>query len=80
MVDTDANASVNVKSVPQRRGGTSYGIDPEMNPASVVISPRGVLDESGVIAGCVGTGMVNDASTELLNLLARELRRQFERI
>jgi hypothetical protein len=76
---TDADAKVEVKVVPQRRGGIRYGVDPGLNPDSVVIWPGGRFRD-GVIAGRIGTGMVNPASTELLNLFGREIRRQFKRI
>jgi hypothetical protein len=75
---TDRDAKVEVKVIPQRRGGIRYGIDPGLNPDSVVIWPGGVFGKSCVIAGQIGTGMINPASMELLNLFAREMRRQFK--
>lgn len=77
---TDANVNVEMEVVPQRRGGTRYGIDPGLNPESVVIWPGGVFEDSCVIAGQIGTAMMNPTSMQLLNLFAREIRRQFKRI
>ena len=77
---TDADAKVEVRAVPQRRGGTRYGIDPGSNPESVVIWPGGVFEDSCIITGRVGTGVINSASMELFNLFAREIRRQFRQI
>jgi len=77
---TDANAKVQIEVVPQRRGGTRYGIDPGLNPESLVIWPGGIFEESCVIAGQVGTAKMNHISIELANLVAREIRRQFKRI
>ena len=77
---TDANVKVEMEVVPQRRGGTRYGIDPGLNPESVVIWPGGVFKDSCVIAGQIGTSMINPTSMELLNLFARAIRRQFKRI
>ena len=77
---TDGGANVEVKGVPQRRGGIRYGIDPGLNPESVVIWPGGVFKDSCVIAGQIGTAMMNPTSMELLNLFKREIRRQFKRI
>jgi len=77
---TDANTKVQVEVVPQRHGGTRYGIDPGLNPESVVIWPGGVFEKSCVIAGQVGTAMINPISTELVNLFARQIRRYFKRI
>jgi hypothetical protein len=77
---TKVGAKVKVEVVPQRRGGSRYGIDPGLNPESVVMWPGGVFKDRCVIAGRVGTGMINPASMELLNLFAREIHRQFRQI
>lgn len=88
---TGADAKVELEAVPQRRGGMRYGINPEQYPESVFMWPGGVFDGRAkwpggafegraVIAGRIGTGMVNPASMELLNLFAREIRRRFKLI
>jgi hypothetical protein len=77
---TDSGTNVEIKIVPQRRGGTRYGIDPGLNPESVVLWPGGVFEQSCVIAGQIGTAMLNPTALELVNLFAREIRRQFKRI
>ena len=51
-----------------------------MNPESVVFWPGGVFKDSCVIAGQIGTAMINPTAMELLNLFGREIRRQFKRI
>jgi hypothetical protein len=77
---TDADTKVEVEIVPQRRGGTRYGVDPGLNPKSVVIWPGGVFDNSCLIAGQIGTGIINPASLDFLNLFGREFRQRFKRI
>lgn len=88
---TDAHANVEIESVPQRRGGVRYGIDPGLNPESVVIWPGGVFEGhvkrpgreysgKAVIAGQIATAMFNPTSLELMNLFAREAKRHFTRI
>lgn len=77
---TDVSKYVEMKVVPQRRGGTRYGIDPGLNPESVVLWPGGIFEQSCVIAGQVGTATINPTSMELVNLFAREIRHQFKRI
>jgi hypothetical protein len=88
---TDADAHVEMKTVPQRRGGTRYGVDPGLNPESVVLWPGGVFEghmkwrggefEGGaVIGGQIATAMFNPTSLELMKLFAHEARRQFTRI
>jgi hypothetical protein len=56
---TDRDARVEVEAIPQRRGGIRYSIDPGLNPESVVIWPGGVFEQSCVIDGKIGTGMIN---------------------
>ena len=80
-----------VRAVSQRRGGIRYAIDNELNPESVFIWPGGGFDGRAkwpgggfegraVIAGQIGTGMINPISMELMNLFTREIRKQFKRI
>jgi hypothetical protein len=76
----DAEAKVEVETVPQRRGGTRYSIDPRLNPESVVVWPGGVFNEAAVIAGQFATAMTNSTSMELQGMFVREIRRQFKRI
>jgi hypothetical protein len=77
---TDNRAQIEVKAVPQRHGAIRYGIDPGLNPESVVFWPGGVFEDSCVIAGQIGTAMINPTSMEVLNLFTREIRRQFKRM
>jgi hypothetical protein len=77
---TDVSKKVEMKVVPQRRGGTRYGIDPGLNPESVVLWPGGLCGNSVLVAGQVGTAMFNPFSLELANLFTREIRRRFKRI
>lgn len=88
---TDAHTEVEIETVPQRRGGVRYGVDPGLNPESVVLWPGGVFEGhvkwrggefngGAVIDGQLATAMFNPTSIELLNLFALEARRQFKRI
>jgi hypothetical protein len=88
---TDADATVSIKTVPQHRGGVRYGVDPGLKPESVVLWPGGVFEGhikwrggefngGAVIDGQIATAMFNPTSMELMNLFAREAKRQFKRI
>jgi hypothetical protein len=77
---TDAHSEIIVKSVPQRRGGVRYGIDPGLNPESVIVWPGGNFDRSTLIAGQIGTGVINPESTKLFNLFIQVFRKRFNRI
>lgn len=74
---TDADSTIRVAAVPQRRGGMRYRIDPALNPESVVMWPGGVYGESCIIAGQFATVMSNKTSLELQVLLSRALRERF---
>jgi hypothetical protein len=74
------DVQVNVESIPQRRGGIRYAIDQRINPQSVIFSGGGVYEDSCVIDGNVGTCNDDPVSNEIVNLFAREIRRQFTRI
>lgn len=88
---TVANKQVEIKTIPQRRGGVRYGIDPESNPESVFFWPGGVFEGRlkwpggsfegrAVIAGQIGTGMINPTSLELMKMFVRTIRNQFKKI
>jgi len=77
---TDATANIQFEVVPQRRGGTRFGIDPGTNPASVVLWPGGRFDNSCIVAGKISTTMANSVSMQLMNLFTREIKRRFKRI
>ena len=70
---------VQVREVPQRRGGLMYAIDQRLNPTSVSFRPGGVFGDA-VIAGQLGTATDDPVSAELLTRFVREIRRQFKRI
>lgn len=76
----DPDAKISIESVPQRRGGTRYAIDQRLNPHTVSFSGGGVYQESCVIDGNVGTCTDDSTSIDLVNVFAREVRRQFKRI
>jgi hypothetical protein len=69
-----------VRSVPQRRGGTKYAIDQRENPETIVIRPGGVLSDTVVIAGSLGTVSEDPASLELFALFRTKVRSRFSPI
>jgi hypothetical protein len=88
---TDVDRRVEIKSYPQRRGGVRYGIDPESNPDSVFLWPGGVFEGRlkwpggafegcAVIAGQIGTGMINPKSLELMKIFTQAIHEQFKKV
>ena len=76
----DPKSKVNVRRIPQRRGGVKYAIDQLKNPKSVVISAGGEYREEALIAGQIGTVSSDKDSLALLDVFAYELRKRFIKI
>jgi len=88
---TRADSRIKVESVPQRRGGTRFSVDAELNPESVVLQPGGVFEGiarwpgrsyegRAVVAGQIGTATPNEVSLELAKQFAVAIRKRFIRI
>jgi hypothetical protein len=75
-----ANRQINVREVPQRRGGVKYAIDQVQNPATVVMRPGGRFGDVAVIAGQIGTAADDVSALELFKLFEREIKRRFSRV
>jgi hypothetical protein len=66
--------------VPQRRGGIKYAIDQLENPGSVVIRPGGILGESALIAGMVGTVHHDKKAESLFRAFSDTLKQDFIKV
>ncbi len=76
----DISESIDVREVPQRRGGVRYSIDQEMNPHTVGLTAGGSFGENVVISGQLGIGTGDARSDELAALLLREMKKRFSKI
>ncbi len=72
--------SIDVRPVPQRRGGTKYAVDQQENPKTIAFRPSGVFGENCLIDGQVGTISDDPNSLELFQLFLKEMRRQFTKV
>lgn len=72
--------SIEVRPVPQRRGGVKYAVDQTANPKTIAFRPGGVFDETCLIAGQVGTASDDSSSLELFQSFSKEIRHQFTKI
>jgi hypothetical protein len=61
-----SEATLQVREVPQRRGGIKYAVDQQLNPKSITMKPAGRYGDSAIIAGMVGTVHHDDSAEELL--------------
>ena len=69
-----------VRPVPQRRGDIKYAVDQAANQQTITFQPRGIFDDSCLIAGQAGT--ISDAtkSLELFRAFSKTMRNQFSKI
>lgn len=76
----DASTKVNVREVPQRRGGTKYAVDQLQNPKSIAFSPGGEFGYVAIIAGSVDTVSRDSHSLSLFTLVKKQVQKEFEYI
>jgi hypothetical protein len=74
------NDSIQVRPVPQQRGGVKYAVDQLANPTTIVFRPGGSFGERCLIAGQVGTASDNPSSIELFQAFSKEVRDRFSKI
>jgi ATP phosphoribosyltransferase regulatory subunit HisZ len=72
--------SIEVRPVPQQRGGVKYAVDQLANPTTIAFRPGGSFGERCLIAGEVGTTSDNPNSLELFQAFSKEVRHQFAKI
>ena len=70
-------ASLKVRAVAQRRGGTKFAVDQLENPGTVAFKPGGRHGAAAVIAGMVGSVHSDDIATDLLKAFCQALTRHF---
>lgn len=71
---------INVREVPQRRGGLRYSVDQQVNPHTVGLKAGGTYRENVVISGQLGLGTGDPRSDELAAILLREMKKRFTKI
>jgi hypothetical protein len=72
--------NVRVRTVPQRKGGIKFGIDPMENINTVVLRLGGSVENKRLISGDVSTTFTEKPAKEIFNLIAIAIRRSFKRI
>lgn len=76
----DSGSTVSTREVPQRKGGTRYGVDQVCNPRSVVLRPGRLVDERTLLAGQIGTASADPASVGLFSAFSGVVRKQFVKV
>ena len=73
----NAKSRLDIREVPQRRGGVKYAVDQRKNPKSIALNPGGEFDGGAIIEGQVGTVSRDSDSLSLFTLVSKELKREF---
>lgn len=72
---------IQVRPVPQRKGGIKYAVDQLVNPKTIAFHPGGVFQEGCLISGEISTAAPDDPdSMELMKLFLKAIRRQFTKV
>ena len=72
--------TIEVRPVPQRRGGVKYAVDQLTNPKTIAFRPGGTFGATCLIAGQVGTASDDPSSLELFQLFSKQTRHRFTKI
>lgn len=70
-------ASITIRPVPQRRGGTKYAIDQLENPHTITLGAGGIFQDKFIIEGQLGTVSKDPESSSLFQLFSRKMRGSF---
>jgi len=71
---------VEVRVVPQRRGGTKYAVDQEANPSSIAILPGGLFENRCLLAGQIGTAAEDEEALALFRDFGKLVTKGFKRV
>lgn len=77
---TPANLEVEARSVPQRKGGTLYAIDALKNPSSITLRPGGMVSNTVLLPGVVGTASQDEVAVVLHRTFAYAIGKHFKRV
>ncbi len=76
---TPATATVQVREVPQRSGGTRYAVDQLINPDSITLSHGGFFASGVLLSGCAGTASDTAFAKQVYRVFAAAVAKQFTR-
>jgi len=77
---TPSTATVNVRVVPQNRGGVRHAVDQAYNADSVIIQHGGIFGRDVLLSGSVSTGSNTLVATRIYRAFASAIGQQFARI
>ena len=76
------NCQLNIREVPQRKGGLKYAVDQRINPISITLNLGGVYSEKDkiIVAGRVTTISDDSFSNEIYKVITAKIKKQFKQI
>lgn len=77
---TDAADQVEIREVPQRRGGIRYIVDGMANPRSIIFRPGGVFTNICIIRGEIGTNAADRSSVDLYKDFVAQTTKGFKKV
>ncbi len=77
---TPATVEVQVRPVPQRKGGTLYAVDELANPSSITLRLGGLAGTSILLPGVVGTVSKDGPAAMLHRAFASAIGKYFKRV
>jgi len=77
-----SNISLNIREVPQRKGGAKYAVDPTRNPVSICLQLGGILKgkENVLVAGKVGIVADDVFSLGIYKSYHSAIKKEFKKI
>jgi hypothetical protein len=73
----DHDTVIEIRKVPQRKGGEKFAIDQLVNPKTIVLRAGGIINGNCLLAGQVGTISESPISLEIYKVVVSEIRKQF---
>lgn len=74
------DASLTVRSIPQKAGGIKYATDSLANQTSLCIQIGGVFKEGIIIPGTLGTTYSSTFSDEIFKTFSSKIKKEFKKI
>ena len=74
-----ASAEINIRPVPQKKGGVLFAVDQLKNPESIAFRPGGKFGSDVILYGMIGTVSQSAVSKSLFMLATKALRQSFTR-
>ena len=71
---------IQIRTIPQRKGGIKYAVDQKENPNTIIFCPGGEFsNESAIIEGRISTAYDNVQSIGIYNLFLKHLKKLFNK-